>query len=209
MSLGENIKSRREQLKLSQEYVAEQLGVSRQAVSKWETGQSEPATNNLIQLAKTLEISLVELVDPQKNDEEQAVPYMELHEKGPNLILRANLIKWAIIFQAALMQSTAITVRACLYEPNGRIYIGLVIVNLVLLFICSIWMASNHRFETDRRIRRRNINIEFGYCILQASVMILAIYLNLGYVATFISIAVGSVYILCINPKFMSRRLTK
>ena len=41
MALGENIKSRREALKLSQEYIAEQLGVSRQAVSKWETGQSE------------------------------------------------------------------------------------------------------------------------------------------------------------------------
>lgn len=40
MTLGENIKKRREELKLSQEYVAEQLGVSRQAVSKWETGVS-------------------------------------------------------------------------------------------------------------------------------------------------------------------------
>lgn len=40
MTLGENIKKRREELKLSQEYVAEQLGVSRQAVSKWETGGS-------------------------------------------------------------------------------------------------------------------------------------------------------------------------
>ena len=40
MALGENIKSRREELKLSQEYIAEQLGVSRQAVSKWETGGS-------------------------------------------------------------------------------------------------------------------------------------------------------------------------
>ena len=42
MSLGENIKAKRNELKLSQEYVAEQLGVSRQAVSKWETDQSEP-----------------------------------------------------------------------------------------------------------------------------------------------------------------------
>lgn len=40
MTLGERIKDRREKLKLSQEYVAEQIGVSRQAVSKWETGVS-------------------------------------------------------------------------------------------------------------------------------------------------------------------------
>lgn len=36
MSLGENIRNKREELKLSQEYVSEKLGVSRQAVSKWD-----------------------------------------------------------------------------------------------------------------------------------------------------------------------------
>ena len=66
MTLGENIKNRREELKLSQEYVAEQLGVSRQAVSKWETGQSEPTASNLIQLAEVFDINLSELVDPHK-----------------------------------------------------------------------------------------------------------------------------------------------
>lgn len=47
MSLGSNIRSKRKSLKLSQEYVAEALGVSRQAVSKWETNQSEPSTTNM------------------------------------------------------------------------------------------------------------------------------------------------------------------
>lgn len=47
MSLGQNIKKKRQQMKLSQEYVAERLGVSRQAVSKWETNQSEPSMKNL------------------------------------------------------------------------------------------------------------------------------------------------------------------
>ena len=64
-SLGENIKRRREEPKLSQEYVAERLGVSRQAVSKWETGQSEPTAGNLVLLAKLLELSLSELVEPE------------------------------------------------------------------------------------------------------------------------------------------------
>lgn len=71
MSLGENIKNKRQELKLSQEYVADQLGVSRQAVSKWETGQSEPTASNLTELATIFEISLSELVDPQKYAEEQ------------------------------------------------------------------------------------------------------------------------------------------
>ena len=72
MTLGESIKKRREELKLSQECVADRLGVSRQAVSKWETGQSEPTASNLIQLADILEISLSQLVEPQKGEEEPA-----------------------------------------------------------------------------------------------------------------------------------------
>ena len=51
MSLSANIRRKRKELKLSQEYVAEQLGVSRQAVSKWETGQSEPTAKNLTEFA--------------------------------------------------------------------------------------------------------------------------------------------------------------
>lgn len=37
ISLGSNIRNKRKSLKLSQEYVAKQLHVSRQAVSKWES----------------------------------------------------------------------------------------------------------------------------------------------------------------------------
>lgn len=71
MSLGSTISSKRKSLKLSQEYVAEQLGVSRQAVSKWETNQSEPSTNNLLKLADLFDSDIIELVSPEKYVEEQ------------------------------------------------------------------------------------------------------------------------------------------
>ena len=51
-SLGEALKAHRTQCKMTQEFVAETIGVSRQAVSKWENGTSEPTTTNLIALAK-------------------------------------------------------------------------------------------------------------------------------------------------------------
>ena len=89
--LGCKYKKRREELKLSQEYVAEQLGVSRQAVSKWETGQSEPTASNLIQLAAVFEMNLSELVAPNKNHKEQSSFEKEPTSTKPNLILRANL----------------------------------------------------------------------------------------------------------------------
>jgi len=46
---------------MTQEFVAESLGVSRQAVSKWENGTSDPSTSNLFALAKLFGVSVEEL----------------------------------------------------------------------------------------------------------------------------------------------------
>ena len=55
-TLGEAIRQRRVQCGMTQEFVAEALGVSRQAVSKWESGRADPSTTNLIALAKLLDV---------------------------------------------------------------------------------------------------------------------------------------------------------
>lgn len=61
-SLGEALKDHRIRCKMTQEFVAEHLGVSRQAVSKWENGTSEPSTSNLLALSKLFGISAEELL---------------------------------------------------------------------------------------------------------------------------------------------------
>jgi transcriptional regulator with XRE-family HTH domain len=54
MTIGERIAECRKTKKLSQEYVAEKLEVTRQAVSKWETDVNVPDTQNFIKLARLL-----------------------------------------------------------------------------------------------------------------------------------------------------------
>ena len=61
-SLGEVLKEHRVRCKMTQEFVAESLGVSRQAVSKWETGTADPCTSNLLALAKLFGVSAEELL---------------------------------------------------------------------------------------------------------------------------------------------------
>lgn len=61
-SLGEVLKQHRIDSKMTQEFVAESLGVSRQAVSKWESGASDPNTTNLMALAKLYGVSAEELL---------------------------------------------------------------------------------------------------------------------------------------------------
>ena len=61
-SLGEVLKEHRIRCQMTQEFVAERLGVSRQAVSKWENGTSAPSTSNLLALAKLYGVSAEELL---------------------------------------------------------------------------------------------------------------------------------------------------
>ena len=71
ISLAEAIKKHRANCKMTQEFVAESLGVSRQAVSKWENGTSDPSTSNLIALAKLYGISAEELLKEIENKESE------------------------------------------------------------------------------------------------------------------------------------------
>lgn len=62
MTLGQRIQAHRTRLGLSQEGLGDKLGVSRQAVSKWEADGAVPDTNKLIALSKLFGISLNELL---------------------------------------------------------------------------------------------------------------------------------------------------
>ena len=62
MTVGERIAQLRRQAGLSQEQLGDLLGVSRQAVSKWERGDFDPSTSNLLALAKLFGISAEELL---------------------------------------------------------------------------------------------------------------------------------------------------
>ena len=61
MTLGQRIYEHRKKLGISQEILGERLGVSRQAVSKWETDAASPDMENLLALAREFDISVAEL----------------------------------------------------------------------------------------------------------------------------------------------------
>jgi len=63
MTLSEKLQNLRRAAGLSQEQLAEQLGVTRQAVSKWETGEGKPDIDNLLPLAKLLGTTVDYLLD--------------------------------------------------------------------------------------------------------------------------------------------------
>ena len=67
MTLGQRIQELRKQKGLSQEGLGEKLGVSRQAVSRWETGETTPNTETLKLLSKLFDVSINTLLgSPRK-----------------------------------------------------------------------------------------------------------------------------------------------
>ncbi len=66
MSFGKNLQALRKKNQLSQEGLAEMLGVSRQAVSKWELGEGYPEVEKLLILSRKLNVSLDSLLGGEK-----------------------------------------------------------------------------------------------------------------------------------------------
>ena len=91
MALSEKIYSLRKKSGLSQEQLAEQLGVSRQAISKWESGQSIPESDKLIAISRYFVVSLDYLIN---EDIEQDVN--SLKEADEENIPSTKKAKWLI-----------------------------------------------------------------------------------------------------------------
>lgn len=70
------IRELRKQAKLSQEMMAEKIGVSRQAITKWETGLGVPDIENLVAIADLFKISLDELMGRDIEHETLAKDYL-------------------------------------------------------------------------------------------------------------------------------------
>jgi len=72
MTFEEQIKHYRKQAGLSQEKMAEMIGVSRQAITKWENGAGTPDIANLISIADLFQISVDELLSNEKSEKKQS-----------------------------------------------------------------------------------------------------------------------------------------
>ena len=68
MNLSDNLKRIRKENNLSQEQLADKLGVSRQSVSKWESGQAYPEMDKVLQLCQLFNLNIDELLNQNIKD---------------------------------------------------------------------------------------------------------------------------------------------
>lgn len=74
MTLAETLYSLRRKNGLSQEQLAQELNVSRQAISKWEAGQSVPESEKLLLLSRYFRVSLDYLMKDEQTEKENGTP---------------------------------------------------------------------------------------------------------------------------------------
>ena len=78
MTFGEKIQKLRKESGLSQEELSYQLGVSRQAISKWERDSGYPETEKIVRMSKIFDVTLDYLL----NEEDSQKPELAPDEKG-------------------------------------------------------------------------------------------------------------------------------
>lgn len=118
MTLAEKIYQARKKAGLSQEALADALGVTRQAVSKWETGKSVPDTENIRRMALILAVSadyfLGDTAEPPANTPSGAVP----PEKPDTLPEKLGLLLFLAGVAAIALCSVVFLVRSLMGESH-------------------------------------------------------------------------------------------
>ena len=69
MEFAEKLITLRKSRELTQEQLAEQLNVSRQSISKWESGQVIPEVEKIVELSKVFDVTVDYLLKPSEIDE--------------------------------------------------------------------------------------------------------------------------------------------
>ena len=103
--VANSIKTLRQEQKLSQDQLAEQLHVTRQAVSNWENGKTQPDVETLTQMAEIFDVSVERLIyGKEKSRWHFAVKFMpqECINMGMVLAMLLSYAKWESIGWAIL-----------------------------------------------------------------------------------------------------------
>lgn len=124
MKFGENLKNLRKLKKLSQEDLAEKVNVSRQSISKWETGEAYPEMNNLLMLCKIFHCKINDLVndsiidvDALDADVKQEVVTLKKEEQNKMKILSKFISVFAKVGRILCLVSTPFILISMLLFP--------------------------------------------------------------------------------------------
>ena len=206
------IKTKRKELGLTQEELAEKLFITENAISRWETGRGTPDISLLIPLSKELKIEVYELLNGEEqkknsNEVEQVIRYNEIRKKRKNNFLFKIIICCYIL--SILFFLIYLRVE---YDPNIELNY---FIRIIVIFISSVLILIGNKIYENNYIekiedKKKNtklsqIIVSIYYTILLFNMVIFARYniINSYNIIPFKSIieicSKGNLYTIIIN----------
>lgn len=145
MSLDKNLKKLRKQYKLSQEELAKELKISRQAISRWEVGKTD--IKMIQKIAKFYNVSIEELLSDEETSvkkEEKIFPLVE--QRRPDLVLMGLFLIVSFLATGIPIIGILINLFALYYEKKKKTNKWH---KIILLITIALLVISIHNTMVD------------------------------------------------------------
>lgn len=147
MKFGDNLRSLRRARKISQEELAERVGVSRQSVSKWECGDAYPEMDNILKLCNIFHCKINNLVN------EELVDLDSLDEE-----IKMKAVKFK---KEKQKQMKGLSKGIYILARIGKIVLIISMFCLVLTMIVTPFITRNIEFKKNNRVELFGEEVEY------------------------------------------------
>lgn len=170
MKLGEKLQQLRKQSGLSQEQLASQITVSRQAVSKWELDETMPDTENVIQLARLFGVSCDYLLRDEVSERGAPLPAPEVPQPGEAHLTERGWVQNAFALSLGVC-ALGLVGAFMFYRFQGHTVRPLAIGFMVQLLGVALFELSAARMERGRSLARLNFYAIACWLVLPVPVL--------------------------------------
>lgn len=167
MTFGERLLSYRNAVNLSQEKLAEKVGVTRQTVSKWETNQSVPDFDKILPLCEVLGITTEELIKGKKeNKNEQLEEIKQENEKAKKEYMQKRNKKKAIVLSISIFLYCIATfalpymIEVLRYEDAHAVMIWATLCTIATVIIVYFFVAYPNMYKEEKEKKSIKDDIE-------------------------------------------------
>ncbi len=167
MTFGERLLEYRNRVGLSQEKLAEKVGVTRQTISKWETNQSTPDFDKIIPLCEILGITTEELIKGEKKEkdvklaeikqekEKAEKEYMQKRNKKKAIVLSISIFLYCIATFALPYMTEVLR-----YEDAHAVMIWATLCTIATVIIVYFFVAYPNMYKEEKEKKSIKDDIE-------------------------------------------------
>lgn len=152
MKINEKIYSLRKEHNLSQEELADKLNVSRQTISKWETGESCPDFNKIVPLCDLFGITTEELLRDkiiEKNEESEVIEEKDTPNVKKSLLICSAIFMYFIALASIILGEEFLNLNDGLVVSIFFIICGLA--TAIIIFTCMIYPGKKQEKEEPKK----------------------------------------------------------